>query len=176
MSRTTCPKILYLPIGVIRSGHTVPDQTPAQSVYAKGCSGRAELLAEYEEGLEGLDGFSHPILIYHFHRAQTPQMTVTPFLHESPHGLFSTRFPSRPNPIGLSIVELTRRDGTILFLDGVDVLDGTPLLDIKPYVRRFDCFVDTRDGWQDEVDEETAQRRGLRRYRSAQGTIRGKTS
>jgi tRNA (Thr-GGU) A37 N-methylase len=93
-------------------------------------------------------------------------MTVTPFLHDREHGIFSTRAPSRPNPIGLSVVELTGRDGLVLHLGNVDVLDGTPLLDIKPYVVRFDLFPDARCGWQDEVDEETAQKRGLRGYRS----------
>jgi tRNA (adenine37-N6)-methyltransferase len=162
--------ILYQPIGVIRSIHTVPERTPAQPGYAQGCTGRAELLPEYAEGLRDLDGFSHIILIYHFHRAGPSQMTFTPFLHDREHGLFSTRAPNRPNPIGLSIVELTGREGPVLHLDRVDVLDGTPLLDVKPYVGRFDCFPDTRGGWQDEVDEETAQKRGLRGYRPARGS------
>lgn len=163
--------IEYKPIGVIRSEHSVPEQTPVQPVYAVGCTGRAELLPEYAEGLNDLDGFSHIILIYHFHRAGAAQMTVTPFLHDSPHGIFSTRAPNRPNPIGLSIVELKRREGAILYLDNVDVLDGTPLLDIKPYVARFDLFPETRCGWQDAVDEETARKRGLRGYRPTQGKI-----
>jgi tRNA (adenine37-N6)-methyltransferase len=161
--------ILFEPIGVIRSAHTVPEQTPAQPVYAEGCAGRAELLPEYAQGLNDLDGFSHIILIYHFHRAGAARMTVTPFLQDRGHGVFSTRVPDRPNPIGLSIVELTRREGAVLYLSNVDVLDGTPLLDIKPYVGRFDRFLETRCGWQDEVDEETARKRGMRGYRPAQG-------
>lgn len=163
--------IVFKPIGIVRSSHTVPEQTPAQSVYAKGCLGRAELMPEYVEGLNDLGGFSHILLIYHFHRACPVQMTVTPFLQDKEHGVFSTRVPNRPNPIGLSIVELKKRDGAILYLDSVDVLDGTPLLDIKPYVRRFDRMEETRCGWQDEVDEETARKRGMRGYKPAPGNV-----
>ena len=156
--------ITYAPIGIIHSPHTIPEQTPAQPVYAKGCLGRAEIMPEYCEGLVDLDGFSHVILIYHFHRAGSEQLTVQPLLQDDKHGVFSTRMTCRPNTIGLSIVELVKREGTMLHLDGVDILDGTPLLDIKPYVGRFDCFKNTMDGWHREVDEPTAQRRGRRGY------------
>ncbi len=154
----------YEPIGIIRSTHTVPEQTPIQPVYARGCLGRVEVLPEYEEGLKDLEGFSHVILIYHFHRTEAVYLTVQPFLQDVDHGVFSTRAPCRPNPIGMSIVELVRREGTTLHLDGVDILDGTPLLDIKPYVGRFDRIEGTRDGWQHVVDEPTARRRGRRGY------------
>lgn len=154
----------YELIGIIRSMHTVPEQTPIQPVYARGCLGRAEVLPEYAEGLKDLDGFSHIILIYHFHRADSVLLTVRPFLQDVERGVFSTRAPCRPNPIGMSIVELVRREGTTLHLDGVDILDGTPLLDIKPYVGRFDRIEGTTDGWQHEVDEPTARRRGRRGY------------
>jgi tRNA-Thr(GGU) m(6)t(6)A37 methyltransferase TsaA len=90
------------------------------------------VLTEYEEGLKDLDGFSHLILIYHFHRSDAVCLTVQPFLQDVDHGVFSTRAPCRPNPIGLSIVELVRREGCTLHLDGVDILDNTPLIDIKP--------------------------------------------
>jgi tRNA-Thr(GGU) m(6)t(6)A37 methyltransferase TsaA len=156
------PSLAYTPIGIVRSGHTIPEQTPIQSVYAQGCPGRAEVLPEYEEGLKDLDGFSHIILIYHFHLAGAMQLTVQPFLQDVERGVFSTRAPCRPNTIGLSIVELVRKEGTTLHLEGVDILDGTPLLDIKPYVGRFDCIEDTRDGWHHEVDEATARKRGRR--------------
>lgn len=157
--------ITYIPIGVIRSPHTVPECTPAQSVYALGCLGRAEIMPEYSEGLDDLEGFSHVILIYHFHRAGSMQLIVQPLLQDKEHGVFSTRKPCRPNTIGLSIVELVKREGNILHIDGVDILDGTPLLDIKPYVGRFDCFKNTIDGWHREVDEASAQLRGRRGYR-----------
>ncbi|SEM04158.1 tRNA-Thr(GGU) m(6)t(6)A37 methyltransferase TsaA [Syntrophus gentianae] len=156
--------ILYRPIGVIHSEHTVPEKTPIQPVYARGCKGEAEIYPEFEQGLSDLDGFSHLYLIYHLHRAESAQLMVKPFLQDVMRGIFSTRAPRRPNPIGLSIVELIQRKGNVLHLDGVDILDGTPLLDIKPYTAKFDFFQTTSNGWQDEVDEETARQRGKRGY------------
>lgn len=158
--------ITFKPIGVIRSEHVVAQQTPIQPVYAKGCKGLVELFADYVEGLEDLDGFSHIYLIFHFNKAGPVQLTVKPFLQDIARGVFSTRAPCRPNGIGLSIVELVGREGNVLFLDGVDILDGTPLLDIKPYSAKFDRLDNTRNGWQDEVDEESAQGLGRREYKS----------
>lgn len=155
--------IVYKPIGVIRSGHTNPEETPIQPVYAEGCRGRAEVFPEFAAGLRDLEGFSHIYLVYHMHKADRPRLTVKPFLQDVERGVFATRTPCRPNPIGLSIVKIVSREGNILHLEGVDVLDGTPLLDIKPYTARFDCIEGTRNGWQDQVDEETAQLRGSRR-------------
>lgn len=155
-------KIAYQPIGVIRSCHTDPKKTPIQPVYAKGCEGRAEVLPELAAGLNDLEGFSHVYLLYHMNRADAPRLTVKPFLQDVERGVFATRAPCRPNPIGLSVVKLQRREGNVLYLDNVDVLDGTPLLDIKPYTAKFDCIETAQNGWQDEVDEETAWRRGSR--------------
>jgi len=152
-------------IGVIRSEHTQPGKTPIQPVYAKGCAGRAEVWPEWAEGLEDLDGFSHVILLYQFDRAKGPQLKVKPFLQDTERGVFATRAPCRPNALGLSIVELVRREGHVLYLDGVDVLDGAPLLDIKPYIARFDRIPGTRSGWQEDVDEETARVRGRRAFK-----------
>jgi tRNA (adenine37-N6)-methyltransferase len=157
-------RIIYKPIGVIHSEHAIAEETPIQAAYAKGCRGRAEIFPEYEEGLRDLDGFSHIYLIYHFHLSESVKLIVKPFLQDVERGVFATRAPSRPNMIGLSIVELIRREGKVLYLDGVDILDGTPLLDIKPYIARFDCVQTLRNGWQDEVDEETARKRGKRGY------------
>jgi tRNA-Thr(GGU) m(6)t(6)A37 methyltransferase TsaA len=157
-------RIIYKPIGVIHSEHAIAEETPIQPAYAKGCCGRAEIFPEYEEGLRDLDGFSHIYLIYHFHLSESVKLIVKPFLQDVERGVFATRAPSRPNMIGLSIVELVRREGNVLYLDGVDILDGTPLLDIKPYIARFDCVQTFRNGWQDEVDEETARKRGKRGY------------
>ena len=154
--------ISYEPIGVSRSKHTEPNETPIQPAYAKGCEGRAEVQPEFAGGLRDLDGFSHVYLLYHFHQAGPPRLIVKPFLQDVERGVFATRAPCRPNPIGLSVVRLVRREGNVLHLDGVDVLDGTPLLDIKPYTAKFDCIQTTQNGWQDEVDEETAWRRGTR--------------
>jgi len=156
--------ISYNPIGVIYSEHVVAQETPIQPTYAKGCKGRAEIFPEFAEGLRDLEGFSHLVLIYHFHRAGAARLIVKPFLQDVERGVFATRAPCRPNAIGLSVVELVRREDNVLHLDRVDILDGTPLLDIKPYAARFDRFETSRNGWQDDVDEETARQRGSRNY------------
>jgi tRNA-Thr(GGU) m(6)t(6)A37 methyltransferase TsaA len=156
----------YRPIGVLRSEHTKAEHTPIQPAYAKGCGGRAEVFPEFADGLCDVEGFSHVYLIYHFHQAGQAKLKVKPFLQDVERGVFATRAPARPNPIGISIVELVRREGNILYLDGLDVLEGTPLLDIKPYTARFDRIETTRNGWQDEIDEKEAQKRGRREFRS----------
>ena len=157
--------IQFRPIGIIHSEHVTPQNTPIQPVYARGCRGRAEIFSEFAAGLRDLDGFSHVYLIYHFDRAPQPALCVKPFLQDVERGVFSTRHPGRPNPIGLSIVELLSCDGHTLVFDGADILDGTPLIDIKPYSLKFDHIVPLRNGWQDEIDGETASRRGLRGFR-----------
>lgn len=162
----------FTPIGVIRSEHADPERTPIQPVYARECKGRAEIDPRYADGLRDIEGFSHLYLLYFFDRAPAGALLVKPFLQDAEHGIFATRSPRRPNAIGLSIVHLLRREGTVLYLEGVDVLDGTPLLDIKPYVARFDRVEATRDGWQEEVDEATALRRGLRGFRARGGGSR----
>jgi len=155
-------QIIYRPIGVIRTDHVVAGATPIQPAYAKGCRGRVEILPAFAEGLRDLEGFSHIYLIYHFHQAGTARLTVKPFLQDVERGVFATRAPCRPNALGLSVVELVNREGNVLHLNGVDILDGTPLLDIKPFVSRFDRIQSVRDGWQDQVNEETARKRGRR--------------
>jgi tRNA-Thr(GGU) m(6)t(6)A37 methyltransferase TsaA len=154
----------YAPIGVIHSDHAAAKETPIQPVFAAGMPGRIDLDPKYEEGLQGLSGFSHLILLYHLHQAGPPQLTVTPFMGTKPTGLFATRHPRRPNPIGISTVRLVRIQGCQLFLEDVDILDNTPLLDIKPYVPRFDAVDRAAGGWTESVDDETAQKRGMREY------------
>lgn len=156
--------ITYNPIGIIHSEHTVTEKTPAQPVYAKGCRGHLELYPEFSEGLRDLDGFSHIYLIYHFHKERNVRLLVKPFLQDKEHGIFATRTPCRPNAIGLSVVELLGIEGNIVRLDNVDILDGTPLLDMKPCTAKFDLHNITKNGWQDEVDEQTAAKRGKRGY------------
>jgi len=137
----------FQPIGLIRSPFTRKDQTPIQP-YRSRAEGQVMLLPDYEAGLDGLEAFSHIILLYFFHHAEPGyDLIVTPYLDEGTHGLFATRYPRRPNPIGLSVVRLVRREGHILHVDGIDVLDGTPLLDIKPYVPPFDAFPGATMGW-----------------------------
>jgi len=157
-------RIIYNPIGIIYSEHTIAEKTPIQSVYARGCKGRVEVFPEFAEGLRDLEGFSHIYLIYHFHRTDQVKLIVKPFLQDMDRGIFSTRAPYRPNAIGLSIVDVIGRENNILHIDGLDILDETPLLDIKPYTAKFDLHQVRKNGWQDEVDEHTAQRRGKRGY------------
>lgn len=165
----TAPGIAFAPIGVVRSEHGVARETPIQPAYAKGCLGRAEIFPEFAAGLRDLEGFSHLYLLFHLHRAEPVKPLVKPFLQDVERGVFATRAPCRPNAIGLSIVELIRCEGNVLYLDRVDILDGTPLLDIKPYTAKFDRIETTRNGWQDEVDEATAQRLGRREHRGVPG-------
>lgn len=160
--------VTFRPIGVLRSPHTRPEDTPIQPVYADDCPGRAELLPEFGDGLTDLEGFSHVYLLYWLHRASPANnMRVRPFLQDIERGLFATRFPARPNPIGLSLVRLLRCEGHVLHFSGADMLDGTPLLDIKPYAPRYDAVADPRGGWTEEVDEAKAQQRGRRQWSGA---------
>jgi tRNA-Thr(GGU) m(6)t(6)A37 methyltransferase TsaA len=157
--------VTFRPIGILRSPHTHLEATPIQPVYAADCRGRAEIFPKYADGLADIEGFSHVYLLYWLHRADPPRLRVKPYLQDVEHGIFATRAPFRPNPIGLSLVRLVRREGCVLHLDGLDVLDGTPLLDLKPYAPRFDPVEHPRGGWTEEVDDETARRRGRRGYR-----------
>ena len=155
-------KIVFTSIGVIHSRHVRPDETPIQPVYARGCPGMAELFSEYADGLKDIEGFSHLWLIYHFHRSGPFSLIVTPFLDDTPRGLFATRHPCRPNGIGVSIVRLIRREGPTLHLEDVDILDGTPLLDIKPFLPACDVPRDVRGGWTERLDPDESERRGRR--------------
>ncbi|MCB2206967.1 MAG: tRNA (N6-threonylcarbamoyladenosine(37)-N6)-methyltransferase TrmO [Bacteroidetes bacterium] len=140
-------EIQFAPIGIIHSPFKVPKGTPIQSIAAKGMEGTVELFQEYTGGLKDLDGFSHIMLIYHFHLSKEPSLKVRPFLDDQIRGVFSTRAPNRPNPIGISIVQLIRIEGNILYIKDLDIVDGTPLLDIKPFVAEFDIRDATKKGW-----------------------------
>ncbi len=138
------------PIGTIRSPFTDPRGMPIQPAGAADVTGTVEVAARYADGLLHLEGFSHIVLIYHFHRSEGHDLQVTPYLDDRVHGVFATRAPRRPNPIGLSVVRLQRREGRILHVVGVDVLDGTPLLDIKPHVPDFEPGGPIRTGWLED--------------------------
>jgi tRNA-Thr(GGU) m(6)t(6)A37 methyltransferase TsaA len=140
-------KVTYTPIGIVRSPFTEPKGTPIQPPGARGVVGSVEVFSEYAEGLKDLDGFSHIILVYHFHQAGRPSLLVKPFMDDQPHGIFAVRAPSRPNPIGISVVRLVKVEGNVLHIEDVDIVDGTPLLDIKPYVPEFDPPDVERRGW-----------------------------
>ena len=140
-------EISYRPIGVIRSPYKETEGTPIQTTGAKGVGGTVEILPERAEGLKDLDGFSHIILIYHFHLSKGYSLTVKPFLDDTPRGVFATRAPKRPNAIGFSVVRLVKIEGATLHIEDVDIVDSTPLLDIKPYVPEFDAKEAERIGW-----------------------------
>jgi len=134
-------------IGLIRSPFSVKDDTPIQGAFRPDAQGRIEVLPEYEEGLKDIETFSHLFLIYAFDRAASVQLVRPTFLDDTPHGVFASRYPARPNPIGLTVVRLLGRHGGTLEITGIDVLDNPPLLDIKPYIQRFDCYPDASEGW-----------------------------
>jgi tRNA-Thr(GGU) m(6)t(6)A37 methyltransferase TsaA len=139
--------IKYQSIGIIKTPFKTVEGMPIQPAGAKSIRGSIDMKPEYSEGLKDLDGFSHLILLYHFHRAIKAKLIVTPFMDSQPRGVFSTRAPCRPNSIGLSIVKLIGSEGDTLHIENVDILDGTPLLDIKPYVPEFDHVPVDRMGW-----------------------------
>ena len=140
-------EIRYQPIGVIHSPFKEPKGTPIQPTAARGIPGTVEVFPEYAEGLEGIGGFSHLILIYHFHLSRKAPLKVKPFMDDKPHGIFTIRGPSRPNPIGISVVHLLKVEGNILYVQDIDIVNGTPLLDIKPYVPQFDIREAAKTGW-----------------------------
>jgi tRNA-Thr(GGU) m(6)t(6)A37 methyltransferase TsaA len=140
-------EVNYRPIGTIHSPFTDLQDMPIQPTSRASAPGVAEVLPELAAGLQDLAGFTHIILLYHLHQVRRIDLTVTPFLGSEPRGVFATRAPTRPNPIGLSIVRLVRIEGNRLYLGNVDILDGTPLLDIKPYVPEFDRPARARAGW-----------------------------
>ena len=137
----------YTPIGTIHSPFKDIEGTPIQASGAEEAAGTVVVDPRYEEGLKDLDGFSHVILLYHFHLSKGCVLQVQPFLDDRLRGLFATRAPRRPNSIGLSVVRLLRVEGPTLHVEDLDVVDGTPLLDIKPYVPEFDVRRAERTGW-----------------------------
>jgi tRNA (adenine37-N6)-methyltransferase len=136
-----------IPIGAIHSPHLKAEGTPIQAALATGVQGTVEVFPEYAAGLRDLDGFERVWLVYWFDRAKPAELVVTPYLDTTPRGLFATRAPCRPNPIRLSCVRLLEVRGNILHVEGLDILDGTPLPDIKPYLPAFDAFEAKRIGW-----------------------------
>ncbi len=158
---------MYRPIGVIHSEYTEQEETPIQGIFNPSM-GEIEVFPEFAAGLADIESFSHLYLLYYFHRATSAKLTQKPFLDgEKERGIFAIRHFNRPNPIGLSIVELVEVRGNILVIRGVDILDGTPLLDIKPYVRQFDHRDEVKSGWvdnqhTDDIAVWNASPRGLR--------------
>ena len=140
-------EIKYKPIGIIHSPFREPKGTPIQPAGAKDINGSVEIFPEYIEGLKDLERFSHIILIYHFNLSKRALLKVRPYMDSEIHGVFATRSPSRPNSIGISVVRLIGIKENILQIKDVDIVDGTPLLDIKPYVPEFDIRNVKKIGW-----------------------------
>ncbi len=157
--------IAFASIGIIPTPFKDINGMPIQPSGARDVPGQLVLDPQYEEGLCDLDGFSHLILLYHFHLSKGYSLKAKPFLDTVERGLFSTRAPRRPNPIGLSIVRLNRIDGCTLHLLDVDMVDGTPLLDIKPYVPTFDTRSDARAGWLEQSQERSTSLKSDQRFR-----------
>ncbi len=140
-------EISYKPIGIIHSPFKEPQGTPIQPTAARGTEGTIEIFPDYAEGLIDIEGFSHIILIYHFHLSGDFSLKVKPYLNDRLHGVFATRAPARPNPVGISIVRLIKVEMERLYIRDIDTVDGTPLLDIKPYVPKFDSVEAVKIGW-----------------------------
>ena len=139
--------ITYQPIGIIHSRFKEHKGTPIQPAAGKDITAEVEVFSQYVEGLEDLKDFSHIILIVHFHLSEGFSLKVKPYMDDNYHGLFATRAPRRPNSIGISVVRLSKIEGNILHIRDVDIIDGTPLLDIKPYVPEFSASETLRTGW-----------------------------
>jgi tRNA-Thr(GGU) m(6)t(6)A37 methyltransferase TsaA len=153
-----------IPIGTIHTPFTNLENMPIQPKGAKDVQGCIELLPQYTEGLKDLSGFSHIYLIYQFHKATRTELTVIPFMDTVPRGIYSTRSPLRPNHLGLSIVELISISGSTLQIKGIDVLDGTPVFDIKPFIRAFDQINESLSGWMTASEKDVENRRSDTRF------------
>lgn len=158
-------EISFRPIGVIHSPFGDLSGMPIQPTGEASAPGSVEIFPEFEAGLKDLDGFSYVILLYYFHRVSGVKLRVTPFLDSEPRGIFATRAPARPNPIGLSVVKLLGIEGNTLRVENLDILDGTPLLDIKPYVPEFDYRPEARTGWLEQAQGKAREMKSDDRFR-----------
>lgn len=135
------------PIGIVHTPYKTKEECPIQGAIKPEGKGQVEIFSEYEEGLKDIETFSHIILFYIFDQAGEIKLVRPTFLDDSFHGVFASRHPCRPNSIGISIVKMDNRRKNIIEVSGIDILDGTPLIDIKPYIPRFDHFADANNGW-----------------------------
>jgi tRNA-Thr(GGU) m(6)t(6)A37 methyltransferase TsaA len=157
--------INFAPIGVIHSSFHALEDMPIQPTSEASQPGVVEVFPQFAEGLSDLEGFSHIYLIYHFHRFAGSKLSVTPFLDSQPRGLFATRAPCRPNPIGLSLVQLERIEDNRLSIAALDILNGTPLLDIKPYIPEFEPLQNVRVGWVARARDRVHQQKSDERFK-----------
>ncbi len=152
-------------IGIIHTKYKKLEDMPIQPKGANKTVGKIILNQEYQDGLLDLDGFSHIYLIYIFHLSKGYSLRVRPFLDDKEHGVFATRAPSRPNPIGLSVVKLLSVQNNIIEVEGADLVDGTPILDIKPYIEQFDKVEHSKSGWLKASDEEIRNKKSNHRFK-----------
>ena len=157
--------IIYRPIGIIYSPFNNLEDMPIQPTSDVSGSGTVEIFPQFIDGLKDLEGFSHIYLLYHLHKMYQSNLIVTPFLDKELRGIFATRAPSRPNPIGLSLVELSRIENNMVYIERLDVLNGTPLLDIKPYVPDFENTLNVRIGWLEKVKGQVQTRKSDTRFK-----------
>ncbi len=158
-------KFIFHPIGIIHSPHKVISKTPIQPVFCNNIEGTVILNTEYADGLKDLQKFSYIYLFYYFNKSQETYLRLKPYLSDKEHGIFATRAPHRPNKLGMSLVRLVRIEDNILHVKDIDILDGTPLLDIKPYIQRYDSRETVKSGWQDTISDDSASARGLRDFK-----------
>ena len=153
------------PIGIIHSQYCTIEDIPIQPKGAADTEGHIILNETYLSGLDDLQGFSHIYLLYSFHQAKRTELLVTPFMDDQPRGVFSTRSPLRPNHIGLSIVKIKNIENNKITVNGVDILDGTPLLDIKPYIEKFDAIKESASGWLQASEDDIIKKRSDNRFK-----------
>lgn len=151
-------------IGTIHSPYKELTGMPIQPIGCTGIIGTIEVDEELQPGLSDLEGFSHIYIFYHFHKATRTELSVIPFMDTKPRGVFSTRSPLRPNHMGMSIVELVKIKENVLTVRGIDVLDNTPLLDIKPYIKAFDLIHESTSGWMKAKQSEVNKKRSDDRF------------
>lgn len=163
--KVNAKEVIYRPIGIFHSPFKKTEGVPIQPLAGKGIRGKVIVFPEYAEGLADLEGFSYIFLIYHFHLSRGYALKVRPFLDNKMRGLFATRAPKRPNLIGMSTVRLTKVEGNILHIMDIDIVDGTPILDIKPYVPEFDIRNVEKIGWYKGKEKESSTKRADNRFK-----------
>ncbi|MDY6801210.1 MAG: tRNA (N6-threonylcarbamoyladenosine(37)-N6)-methyltransferase TrmO [Bacteroidota bacterium] len=151
-------------IGVIKTPFKTIEEMPIQPSGGKEVEGRIEILDQYAEGLEDLDGFSHIIVLYHFHQTKKYKLKVIPFMDDKLRGVFATRAPKRPNPIGFSVVRLNKIENNILFVQDIDILNDTPVLDIKPFITDVDCPKVDKLGWLEGLSDKMKYKKSDNRF------------
>lgn len=159
-------QITLQPIGKVCSSFEEPVNVPIQPCYARGSKGRIEIFSAYQDGLKDLDLFSHIIVLYHFHKAADAfKLRVVPFLDNTERGVYATRAPRRPNHIGLSIVRIERIEGNMIYIDNCDIVDQTPVIDIKPYNPDFDIYQDAKTGWYEREKVKNKKKKADQRFK-----------